>query len=95
MSQLKTLTQRILGTTRIVAPCVFSHFCTFHEVYVHFSLKGTARKVYLCVITHVEPQVDTLVYGKACNYTMLMVHMRSYGTNSVWREYMICKRLFF
>ena len=71
--QLKTLAQGILRTTGIVAPVVFLHLRRRIDLKRHFTLERQRREVDNIVLTDVEPQVDTLVDGKARHQTMLVV----------------------
>ena len=41
------------------------------------------------VVGRTEPQVDTLVDGKARHQTMLVVDVRTYRTDAIGRENMI------
>ena len=45
--------------------------------------------MHMSIFTYIKPKIDSFVNGKTCHQPMLMVHMCSQRTHSVWRENMI------
>jgi hypothetical protein len=87
--QLEALPQGVLGSTGIVAPMELSHLRRLGDIEIYNSLKRTRLKMNTAVVGGRKPQVNTFIYSKACDQTVLVVDMRADRTHTVRRIDMI------
>ena len=83
MLQFKALSKSILRTTGIVAPMTLSHLRGRINLEIHDTLEGLGFEMYMTIVVDIKLEVDTLIDGKACHQSMLVVHMRSQWAHTV------------
>ena len=84
--KVETFLHGVFRPTDVVAPVLFPHFRTFRKVNLHFALESLGMKSYHRILPDIEPQVDALIDGKACDQAMLMVDMGTKGAYPVRGE---------
>jgi hypothetical protein len=87
--EFEALFEGVFGSSGIVAPVAFFHLGRGFEIEIDQTFEGLGFEVDMCVVVDVEPEVDTLINGKTCDQSMLMIDVSAQGTNTIGRENMI------